>query len=43
MSLALDLAAGDSAWQTALVAVVLVMGYVVIFALWWFVFREKKE
>lgn len=37
------LLADGSTWQTALVAVVLVLGYVVIFALWWFVFRERKD
>jgi hypothetical protein len=39
---ALPLASG-STWQTAFVAVVLALGYVVVFALWWFVFREKKD
>lgn len=42
MIAALPLAATGSTWQTVLVAVTLVLGYVVIFALWWFVFREKK-
>lgn len=29
--------------QTIFVAVTLVLGYVAIFALWFFVFREKKD
>ncbi|MCW3039396.1 MAG: hypothetical protein JWM31_1301 [Solirubrobacterales bacterium] len=41
MSGLLPLAAGSSI-QTVFVAVTLALGYAVIFALWWFVFREKK-
>jgi hypothetical protein len=38
----LPLATGSTI-QTVFVAIVLALGYVVIFALWWFVFREKKD
>lgn len=42
MTDALLLATGSTV-QTVFVAIVLALGYVVIFALWWFVFREKKQ
>ncbi len=35
------LAVSGSTWQTVLVAVMLVLGYVGVFALWFFVFRER--
>lgn len=42
MTGASPLAVTGSTWETVLVAIVLALGYVFVFALWFFVFREKK-
>lgn len=42
MTGALHLATSGSTWETVLVAIVLALGYIFVFALWFFVFREKK-
>jgi hypothetical protein len=35
--------AADSTGMAIIVAVSIVFGYALIFALWWFVFRERKR
>lgn len=35
--------ASASTVQTVFVAITLALGYVVIFALWWFVFRDRTK